>query len=393
MTKDGSEGIFMIVSSWIRDNLSSERIAHISAHEMSHVYHNILDGYREYRGTHSEVYVVGPVWLIEGAAEFQAIRSLAKGGLNFYNHTRNLYVERSNTVDATLLELETYEGVRSKANGYHLPAMAVELLASLAGEESVLTYWTQVRPGTTWQEAFEKSFGLTVEDFYTLFADHRAAEFPELDLPPMGPTLEDLPQVDRPALVALYNATGGADWENKTNWLSDAHIGRWHGVTINPRGRVVELRLTHNGLRGQLPSEMGTLTELTKLGLWANGLTGTIPSELASLTKLEGFSVGGNQLSGEIPAWLGSFSSLRELHLVSNQFSGPIPSWVGDLPLRRLYLTDNRLSGDIPAELGKLSGLRALYLDGNNLTGCIPSELRDVPDNDFDAASLPFCGQ
>ena len=36
---------------------------------------------------------------------------------------------------------------------------------------------------------------------------------------------------DRAALVALYNATGGASWRFSTNWLSDRPLGAWHGVT------------------------------------------------------------------------------------------------------------------------------------------------------------------
>ena len=33
---------------------------------------------------------------------------------------------------------------------------------------------------------------------------------------------------DRAALVALYNATGGASWTDSTNWLSDRPIGEWY---------------------------------------------------------------------------------------------------------------------------------------------------------------------
>ena len=36
---------------------------------------------------------------------------------------------------------------------------------------------------------------------------------------------------DRDVLVALYHATGGDNWTNNENWLSDAPIGTWYGVT------------------------------------------------------------------------------------------------------------------------------------------------------------------
>ena len=35
---------------------------------------------------------------------------------------------------------------------------------------------------------------------------------------------------ERDALVALYDATGGADWTNNANWLGVAPVSQWHGV-------------------------------------------------------------------------------------------------------------------------------------------------------------------
>ena len=45
-------------------------------------------------------------------------------------------------------------------------------------------------------------------------------------------------ETDREALVALYNATEGEDWIFSNNWLSDAPLGEWKGVTTNADGRV-----------------------------------------------------------------------------------------------------------------------------------------------------------
>ena len=38
---------------------------------------------------------------------------------------------------------------------------------------------------------------------------------------------------DRAALVALYSATDGASWKNSANWLSDAPLDEWYGVTTD----------------------------------------------------------------------------------------------------------------------------------------------------------------
>ena len=56
-------------------------------------------------------------------------------------------------------------------------------------------------------------------------------------------------QTDRDALLALYNATDGPNWKNKTNWNTDADLSEWHGVDVN-EGRVAKLRLIGNNLRG-----------------------------------------------------------------------------------------------------------------------------------------------
>ena len=55
---------------------------------------------------------------------------------------------------------------------------------------------------------------------------------------------------DRSALVALYNATDGANWVNNTNWLSSEPIGEWFGVTTNEDGRVTRLNLWGWSSRG-----------------------------------------------------------------------------------------------------------------------------------------------
>ena len=198
-------------------------------------------------------------------------------------------------------------------------------------------------------------------------------------------------EMDRVALIALYEATGGPGWANSAHWASQAPLHQWYGVTVSTRGRVTELSLQENRLTGELPAELGDLSELRNLRLWSNELTGEIPPEVAHLTELEQFAVGGNRLHGLIPEWLADFRNLSELHMSTNSFTGPLPPWLGELPLRRLILGNNRFEGDIPEELGNLRNLRAFWLGGNNLTGCIPDELREVPDNDFPTSGVPFC--
>ena len=88
---------------------------------------------------------------------------------------------------------------------------------------------------------------------------------------------------DRAALVALYNATGGPNWTNNHNWVSDAPMGTWHGVYTGPDGHVVELRLEENNLSGAIPGELGNLTNLQVLLLHGKPLIGCMPEEVQLL--------------------------------------------------------------------------------------------------------------
>ena len=61
-------------------------------------------------------------------------------------------------------------------------------------------------------------------------------------------------ETDREALVALYNATGGENWDINYNWLSDAPLGEWEGVSTNDDGRVTALEFYGGGLSGEIPA-------------------------------------------------------------------------------------------------------------------------------------------
>ena len=190
---------------------------------------------------------------------------------------------------------------------------------------------------------------------------------------------QDSVETDRAALVALYNATDGANWTTNTNWLTSEAISDWHGVGTDREGRATVLDLRRNKLSGEIPAELGRLTNLRGLSLSGNQLTGTIPPELGSLTNLRELLLQRTQLTGTIPAELGDLTSLRELYLDRNELSGEIPAELGNLAnLRGLYLWDNQLSGEIPGELGDLTNLQLLLLSGNELSGEIPAELGDL---------------
>ena len=192
-------------------------------------------------------------------------------------------------------------------------------------------------------------------------------------------------------LTAFYNATDGDNWHRDDNWLTDAPLHDWYGVSVELDGKGIGLSLVHNNLSGYIPPELGSLSEMKDLFLDNNNLTGSIPPELGKLSNLKGMFLNGNDLTGEIPAELANLDSLAYLELAGNRLTGHIPSELGSMTyLRELSLSSNQLTGTIPAELANLD-LLSLYLSGNQLTGCIPDALRDVIHNDFDDLNLPFC--
>ncbi len=118
---------------------------------------------------------------------------------------------------------------------------------------------------------------------------------------------ECAPATDRQILEMLHAATGGRDWIDSRNWLTDAPVGEWRGVEADDQGRVVELLLWDNGLAGRLPPELGGLAHLEYLRLSDNGLTGAIPPEFAGLSSLTHLVLDGNGLSDPIPPELGAY--------------------------------------------------------------------------------------
>ena len=187
---------------------------------------------------------------------------------------------------------------------------------------------------------------------------------------------------DRAALVALYRATTGPNWERKRNWLTSQRMRDWEGVTTEVRGdgvaMVTGLWLPNNNLRGRIPPDLWTLTSLERLVLYDDGLSGTIPPEVGNLTDLEELTVDA-VLAGSIPPEIGNLDDLEVLWLGHGNLSGPIPPEIGNLAsLQKLSLPDNALTGQIPAELGRLSSLRELVLTNNSLTGTIPTWLGDL---------------
>ena len=224
-------------------------------------------------------------------------------------------------------------------------------------------------------------------------------------------------EMERQALIALYNSTGGDKWIHKDNWCSDKPVGEWYGVTTGANGQVESIELAQNNLTGEIPADIGWLKNLSFLSLEYNNLTGTIPESLYGLNHLSRIHLYSNSLSGELSEQFWSMLSLIELvlddngftgcltaairnasnlqflHLASNNLTGTIPEEITDLKNLMGFsignsaifnggFTDsaNNISGSIPENLDKLSKLRYFLASNNNLEGNVPACFARMPD-------------
>lgn len=224
---------------------------------------------------------------------------------------------------------------------------------------------------------------------------------------------------DSLVLVKLFESTNGANWSIK--WNFNQGMDNWYGINLDGIGCVRNLSLSDNNLTGNIPPELGLLTNLKVLNLFNNHLTGIIPISLGGLNQLEELNLENNQLTGTIPSsFLGltalkqaSFSdnnlsgnfplvltditTLNQLRLSNNFFTGTIPPGIskwnqinlidfsnnqfsGNLPpnislirtLKELYLSNNQFTGELPGSMSLLTNLRNVWLNNNQFTGLVP---------------------
>jgi hypothetical protein len=113
--------------------------------------------------------------------------------------------------------------------------------------------------------------------------------------------------LERYVMAILYFSMGGENWENTFGFLSGSSVCMWNeyeGATLSGGVRcdpmVVEIELYGNNLRGQLPTELGLLSNLQVLSFIGNPIFGLFPTELGRLTSLEQFFVCKSATSSEL---------------------------------------------------------------------------------------------
>jgi len=176
-------------------------------------------------------------------------------------------------------------------------------------------------------------------------------------------------ELDRQALIAIYNAMGGANWTG-TKWNITAPLitaaaetnANWSGVTVakvNGVDRVTQLKFGGKNLKGPIPPEIGFLSELTVIDFNNNNqqLTGTIPATMGNLVNLTQLTLSRTGLTGTIPVEFANLTKLTLLQMHTSNFIGPIPSGV----------------------FGKMPNLSSLEIKANNFTGPLPEDMLNHP--------------
>ena len=117
------------------------------------------------------------------------------------------------------------------------------------------------------------------------------------------------------------------------NWDRNLHLRDWERIVIDEnlesKYKTTQISLDFLQLTGEIPKEIGKLTNLKWLSLHNNQLTGEIPKEIGKLTNLQQLELSSNSLTGEIPKEIGKLTNLRRLNLYNNQLTGEIPKEIG----------------------------------------------------------------
>ncbi|KAG6685399.1 hypothetical protein I3842_12G110100 [Carya illinoinensis] len=156
------------------------------------------------------------------------------------------------------------------------------------------------------------------------------------------------------------------------------------------------LDLTRNYLKGSIPSEWGSMPNMTQISLLGNRLTGPIPGALANIKTLKSLVVEFNQLSGNLPLELGNMPSIERLFLSSNYFTGELPPSFANLTtLKDFRISDNQFSGQIPSYIENWKNLEKLCIQASGLKGPIPhldllENLSDLRISDLNGSEVTF---
>lgn len=162
-----------------------------------------------------------------------------------------------------------------------------------------------------------------------------------------------------------------SSWNFNNN--TEGYICKFTGIECwHPdENKVLNIRLSDMGLKGQFPLALRNCSSMTSLDLSNNKFSGSLPDDISEIIHF-----------------------VVTLDLSSNSFSGKIPSSLANCSfLNTLKLNNNRFTGTIPLELGGLNRIKEFSVANNQLTGRVPAfQNASVSAEDY-ANNLALCGK
>jgi hypothetical protein len=124
---------------------------------------------------------VGPVWLVEGSAEWSAWDAVIRQGLATGSVIRNLFAQVAASVNPSKM-LRNMEGQRFYRNDpdgrdYALAYLAVDFLHPQQGWRTIVGFYQRLGLGYPWTTEFRRAFKVSVARFYRSFQSDRVSGF------------------------------------------------------------------------------------------------------------------------------------------------------------------------------------------------------------------------
>ncbi len=212
-------------------------------------------------------------------------------------------------------------------------------------------------------------------------------------------------QLEREALIALYNKLNGDDWDKTTtdargysvgDWCSDKPVWQWYGVFCEKGdgrnghalgedfGHVTQIMLGAGDIgvdvmNGTLPEELKNLSMCYEIYFSMQPrLTGNI-DVILQMKSMKRFNMPDCGLDFCIDDWtaeqIEKVKKSQDFSVINNNITGHFPSWYAE---RQIGLKGNRLIGEIPYEVWSQPGFNIDWFkqqDGYELTlGPAPEE-------------------
>ena len=151
------------------------------AHEYTHAIQSYLRGHDQSGQPRAYTGPEVPVWITEGMANhWSGVYHASTGDRPLPEYFAGTIFPEARRTSVALQSFEIpgkfHSGDRSAH--YSLAYLAIEYLIDLTSEEELFTYYRRIFFEDDWESAFQTVFGLDVEQFYRMFEDHRAGNFP-----------------------------------------------------------------------------------------------------------------------------------------------------------------------------------------------------------------------